>query len=40
MRSTKHIEKSIAYKFIKPWLFDGLITSGGNNDELDIIISN
>ncbi|XP_047359785.1 cytochrome P450 4C1-like isoform X1 [Vespa velutina] len=29
MRSTKHIEKSLPYKFLNPWLSTGLLTSGG-----------
>ncbi|KAL2714151.1 cytochrome P450 4C1-like isoform X2 [Vespula squamosa] len=30
VRNSKHIEKSTAYNFIKPWLSNGLITSGGD----------
>ncbi|XP_046827974.1 cytochrome P450 4C1-like isoform X2 [Vespa crabro] len=29
MRSTKNIEKGIAYHFLRPWLSTGLLTSGG-----------
>ncbi|KAI4484617.1 hypothetical protein M0804_007183 [Polistes exclamans] len=29
MKSSKHITKSIVYKFIKPWLSTGLVTSTG-----------
>ncbi|KAF7389256.1 hypothetical protein HZH66_010393 [Vespula vulgaris] len=27
MRSSKHIEKGLVYHFLKPWLFNGLLTS-------------
>ncbi|XP_015114186.1 cytochrome P450 4C1 isoform X2 [Diachasma alloeum] len=29
LRSTKHIEKSIAYDFLRPWLGEGLLNSSG-----------
>ncbi|KAL2723975.1 cytochrome P450 4C1-like [Vespula squamosa] len=29
MRSTKYIEKGMAYKSLRPWLSNGLLTSGG-----------